>query len=86
MRILFCRPPSNPSYSNAPTVVQSPMAHYSTQPSPATSQGQQQNQPSTPYMSYGIMDDYQEQSVYSVDDQKDNKPMEEMPSHPEPQR
>ncbi|CAG9768697.1 unnamed protein product [Ceutorhynchus assimilis] len=73
------RPPSNPSYSNAPTVAQSPIAHYSAQPSPVS------QQQSSNFMSFGIMDEYQEQ-VFNVEDQKESKVMDEAPSHAEPQR
>ncbi|KAL1513434.1 hypothetical protein ABEB36_002845 [Hypothenemus hampei] len=77
------RPPSNPSYSNAPTIAQSPMPHYSTQASPAN---QTQQSQSNNFMSFGMMDEFQEQSVYNNEDQKETKPLEETVNHVEPQR
>ncbi|XP_048518470.1 nuclear receptor coactivator 3 isoform X5 [Dendroctonus ponderosae] len=82
------RPPSNPSYSNAPTVVQSPMTHYTTMASPGqpiTANQGQQSQPSN-YMLLGLMEDFSEQPVYPVDEQKDTKALDEPSNHPGPQR
>ncbi|XP_066143989.1 nuclear receptor coactivator 1-like isoform X2 [Euwallacea fornicatus] len=81
------RPPSNPSYSNAPTVVQSPMPHYSAQQSPAANQAQQNQTTNPSFMTFGMMDDFPDQSAFSIEDQKDNvKGLEEPVTHPEPQR
>ncbi|XP_060517489.1 nuclear receptor coactivator 2-like isoform X3 [Cylas formicarius] len=73
------RPPSNPSYSNAPTVVQSPVGgHYGAQQSPSqqiSNQQQQQqqqssNQTNSSYSPF-MIEDYSER--YSVDEPKDTK-------------
>ncbi|XP_076255265.1 basic helix-loop-helix family member taiman isoform X5 [Rhynchophorus ferrugineus] len=65
------RPPSNPSYSNAPTAVQSPLTHFSAQQSPAN-QPQQPNQ-NTNFNPFSLMGDFSEQNCYPVEEQKDTK-------------
>ncbi|XP_050300353.1 nuclear receptor coactivator 3 isoform X3 [Anthonomus grandis grandis] len=91
------RPPSNPPYSNAPTMVQSPLAHYSSQPSPVNQhhqQQQQQNQQNSTtagnFMQHFSVLDYQEQhaAVFggTIEEPKDTKTKEDSTPHVEPQR
>ncbi|KAJ8920909.1 hypothetical protein NQ315_015702, partial [Exocentrus adspersus] len=64
------RPPSNPSYSNAPTVVHSPLAsHFGTQPSPTVPN------PSTPANPYGSTFPFSplNEQNYPMEEQKDTK-------------
>ncbi|XP_030765336.1 nuclear receptor coactivator 2 isoform X3 [Sitophilus oryzae] len=67
------RPPSNPSYSNTPTVVQSPLAHFSAQQSPANQAQQQQQNQNSNFNPFSLMEDYSEQNCYPVEEQKDTK-------------